>query len=257
VRVIFLGTGTSHGVPLIGCDCAVCRSSDSRDARLRPSIVLELAGGTTVLVDTTPDLRTQALRHNLRRVDAILFTHAHADHVMGLDEVRRYNMLTRQPVPVFGDEATLADIKRTFAYAFAPDAPRGGGVPDLRLWNIGGPFVIFRQEVVPLRLRHGPWQVLGFRVGRFAYLTDCNDVPAEAMAQLGGLDCLVLDALRHRPHPTHFTVAQAVKVAKLVGAGRTLFTHISHDLGHEATCASLPDGMALAFDGQSLEIRDA
>lgn len=241
---------------MIGCDCAVCRSADPRDARLRPSIVLELAGGTTVLVDTTPDLRAQALRHNLRRVDAILFTHAHADHVMGLDEVRRYNMLTRQPVPVFGDEATLADIRRTFAYVFAPDAPSGGGVPDLRLWTIGGAFVIGRQDVVPLRLRHGPWQVLGFRFGRFAYLTDCNDVPADAMAQLDGLDCLVLDALRHRPHPTHFTVAQAVTVAKRIGAARTLFTHISHDLAHEATCASLPEGMALAFDGQILEIED-
>jgi phosphoribosyl 1,2-cyclic phosphate phosphodiesterase len=239
---------------MIGCDCGVCRSTDPRDSRTRPSIALTLDDGTSVLVDTTPDLRTQALRHDLRRVDAILFTHAHADHIMGLDEVRRYNMITRQPVPVYADAATLEDLRRTFAYVFAPDAPPAGGVPDLRLWTIGGPFVIGRQDVVPIPLRHGPWQVLGFRFGTFAYLTDCNEVPAESMALLRGLDCLVLDALRHRPHPTHFTVAQASVVAQRLGAARTFFTHISHDLGHEATCAALPSGMALAYDGLTLEM---
>jgi len=252
VRVVFLGTGTSHGVPMIGCDCGVCRSTDPRDARTRPSIALTLADGATLLVDTTPDLRSQALRHDLRRLDAIIYTHAHADHIMGLDEVRRYNMITRQPLPVYGDAATLDAIRRTFAYVFEPDAPLGGGVPDLRLWPIGGPFSIARQDIVPIPVRHGPWHVLGFRFGRFAYLTDCNDVPASSVALLGGLDCLVLDALRHRPHPTHFTVAQAVTMARRIGAKRTFFTHISHDLGHEATCAGLPEGMALAHDGLTL-----
>ncbi len=239
---------------MIGCDCRVCQSTDPRDARTRPSIALTLADGTSVLVDTTPDLRTQALRHDLRRVDAILFTHAHADHIMGLDEVRRYNMITKQPVPVYSDAGTLADLRRTFAYVFAPDAPSGGGVPDLRLWPIGGPFVIGRQEIVPIPLRHGPWQVLGFRFGSFAYLTDCNEVPPASMTLLEGLDCLVLDALRHRPHPTHFTVSQACAVAQRIGAARTFFTHISHDLGHEATCAALPPGVALAYDGLTIEV---
>jgi phosphoribosyl 1,2-cyclic phosphate phosphodiesterase len=251
---VFLGTGTSHGVPMIGCDCGVCRSTDPRDARTRPSIALTLGDGTTVLVDTTPDLRAQALRHDLRRVDAILFTHAHADHIMGLDDVRRYNMITRQPVPVYADADTLAGVRRTFAYVFAPDAPQGGGVPDLRLWTIGGPFMVGRQEIVPIPVRHGPWQVLGFRFGAFAYLTDCNEVPPASLALLDGLECLVLDALRHRPHPTHFTVAQASVVARRIGAARTFFTHISHDLGHEATCAALPPGMALAHDGLTLEV---
>jgi len=254
VRVVFLGTGTSHGVPMIGCDCAVCRSEDPRDKRTRPSIYLELDDGGRVLVDTTPDLRFQALRHDIRRVDAILFTHAHADHVMGLDEVRRFNMLTRQPVPVYADRRTLAALRRIFAYVFDSDAPKGGGVPDLRLWTIGGPFMIGRQEIVPVPIRHGNWHILGFRVGTFAYLTDCNGIPEASRPLLDGLECLVLDALRRRPHPTHFTLDQAVAAARKIGARRTLFTHIAHELGHEASCAGLPDGMALAYDALTIEM---
>lgn len=239
---------------MIGCDCAVCQSDDPRDKRTRVSIYLECDDGMRVLVDTTPDLRAQALRHDVRRVDAILFTHAHADHVMGLDEVRRYNMMTRQPMPVYGDASTLANLRRTFAYIFDSDAPKGGGVPDLRLWTLAGRFSIGRQEVVPIPLQHGPWRILGFRFGRFAYLTDCSGVPESSLALLGGLDAVVLDALRHRPHPTHFTVAEAIAVAQQIGARQTYFTHIAHDLGHGATCASLPSGMALAYDGLTLEI---
>jgi len=254
VRVLFLGTGTSHGVPMIGCDCDVCRSEDPRDARTRPSIALECDDGLRVLVDTTPDLRAQALRHDLRRIDAILFTHSHADHVMGLDEVRRYNMLSRAPMPVYADARTLADLRRTFAYIFESDAPKGGGVPDLRLFPIAGPFCVGRQLVQPVPIHHGPWEILGFRFGAFAYLTDCNGIPASSLALLDGLDCLVLDALRRRPHPTHFTIDEAVVVARQIGARRTLFTHIAHDLGHEATCARLPAGMALAHDGLTVEV---
>jgi phosphoribosyl 1,2-cyclic phosphate phosphodiesterase len=254
VRVVFLGTGTSHGVPMIGCECDVCRSADPRDARSRPSIYLECDDSLRVLVDTTPDLRSQALRQGVTRVDAILFTHSHADHVMGLDEVRRFNVLSRQPMPIYADRKTLADLRRTFGYVFESDAPKGGGVPDLRLWPIGGRFSLGRQEVVPVPVRHGPWQVLGFRMGTFAYLTDCNGVPDASLALLGGLDVLVLDALRHKPHPTHFTLAEAVDMAGRIGARRTYFTHIAHDLGHEVTCASLPTGMALAYDGLRLNV---
>jgi phosphoribosyl 1,2-cyclic phosphate phosphodiesterase len=254
VRVVFLGTGTSHGVPMIGCDCDVCRSTDARDKRTRPSIYLEFDDGGRVLVDTTPDLRTQALRHDLRQLDAIFFTHAHADHVMGLDDVRRFNMINRAPVPIYADERTLADLRRTFAYVFDPDTAKGGGVPDLRLWRIGGRFCLGRQEVTPVPIRHGPRMILGFRIGRFAYLTDCNDVPADSLAELAGLHTLVLDALRHRPHPTHFTLEQAVAMARRIGAGQTYFTHIAHDLPHEQTCAALPAGMSLAYDGLSLMI---
>ena len=239
---------------MIGCDCAVCRSPDLRDARSRPSIALELADGLHVLVDTTPDLRAQALRHDLRRLDAILYTHAHADHVMGLDEVRRYNHLTKAPMPVFGDAATLREVRRTFAYIFEPDAPKGGGVPNLRLFPIAGAFCLGRTLVVPVPIRHGSRQILGFRIGRFAYLTDCNGIPEASLALLNGLDCLVLDALRRKPHPTHFTLDEAVDMAGRIGAARTFFTHIAHDLGHEETCAALPPGMALAHDGLLIEV---
>jgi phosphoribosyl 1,2-cyclic phosphate phosphodiesterase len=239
---------------MIGCDCDVCRSTDPRDARTRPSIALELEDGLRVLVDTTPDLRAQALRHDVRRLDAILYTHAHADHVMGLDEVRRFNVLSKAPMPVFGDAATLQEVRRAFAYIFESDAPRGGGVPDVRLFPIAGAFCLGRTLVVPVPIRHGPWRILGFRIGRFAYLTDCNGIPEASLALLNGLDCLVLDALRRRPHPTHFTLDQAVQMAQRIGADRTFFTHIAHDLGHEATCATLPAGMALAHDGLLLEV---
>lgn len=251
--MLFLGTGTSHGVPMIGCDCEVCRSSDPHDSRSRPSIVMTMEDGLQVLVDTTPDLRSQALRYDVRRVDAILYTHAHADHVMGLDEVRRYNMLSKSSMPVYGDAPTLAALRRTFSYVFDSSAPKGGGVPHLDLWTIGGPFCLGSEEIVPVPVRHGTWQILGFRVGRFAYLTDCNGIPESSLALLGGLDVLVLDALRRRPHPTHFTLDEAVAMAKRIAARRTFFTHIAHDLPHAATCEALPSGMALAHDGLVLE----
>jgi phosphoribosyl 1,2-cyclic phosphate phosphodiesterase len=250
VTFLFLGTGTSHGVPMIGCDCGVCRSADPRDNRLRPSIYVECDNGHRILVDTTPDLRQQALRHDIRRVDSVLFTHAHADHVLGLDELRRFNHMTRQPVPLYGEPHTLEQIRQTFAYAFNKNAPAGGGVPDLTMHELDGrPFALGGQEIVPVPVRHGTWTILGFRFGGFAYLTDCNAIPESSMPLLEDLDVLVLDALRHRPHPTHFTVAQAVQVAKAVGAKQTLLTHICHDLGHEETSAMLPPGVGLAYDG--------
>jgi phosphoribosyl 1,2-cyclic phosphate phosphodiesterase len=239
---------------MIGCDCAVCRSPDERDKRTRPSIYLECDDGFRVLVDATPDLRSQALRHDIRRVDALCLTHSHADHIMGLDEVRRFNHLTRLPLPVYGDDGTLADVRRVFQYAFAGDRPKGGGVPDLQLWRIAGPWCFGREVVTPIPLRHGPWHILGFRFGRFAYLTDCNEVPAASMPLLAGVDVLVIDALRHRPHPTHFTLAEAQAAASHIGAARTFFTHIAHDLSHQATCDALPPGMALAHDGLAVEL---
>lgn len=249
MEILFLGTGTSHGVPMIGCDCAVCRSDDPRDNRLRPSIYITGDQGTRVLIDTTPDLRQQCLRERITRVDAVVYTHAHADHTLGFDELRRFNHLTKRPVPVYGDEATLQAITRTFSYAFEKGAAAGGGVPDASLTVIAGPFGVGELAFQPLTVYHGAHPVLGFRIGRFAYLTDCNAVPEDTIQLLGDLDVLVLDALRHRSHPTHYSLSEATAVAQRIGARRTLFTHMCHDLGHAATCAVLPEGLSLAYDG--------
>ena len=254
MRITFLGTGTSHGVPMIGCECATCRSDDPRDRRWRPSILVQLDDGLQVLVDTSTDLRAQALRFGFTRVDAVLFTHSHADHILGLDEMRRFNVLQREAISCFGDAATLADLRRIFRYVFDDRAARGGGVPRLRTFPVAGPFCLGRQLVVPVPIEHGSRLILGYRFGPFAYLTDCSGIPDQSWPLLEGVRVLVLDALRDRPHPTHFTVAEAVEAAGRIGAGATWFTHICHDLPHEATCARLPAGIELAYDGLVIEI---
>ena len=267
-----LGTGTSSGVPAIGCDCPVCRSADPHDHRTRPSILIDVgdaapnadrlgrdADATTVryvLVDTSTDLRAQALANDVRRVDAILLTHAHADHVFGIDEVRRFNAMQRSPIPIMAGPNTLAEVRRTFGYIFNAPPAHGGGVPKLVPFAIGGPFTMGGFEFVPIQLLHGPLPVLGFRVGAFAYLTDCNQIPTESWPLLDGVRTLVLDALRDRPHSTHFSVDQALDVVARLRPARTYFTHISHDLSHQATCARLPAGVELAYDGQVLEIHE-
>ena len=253
-RVTFLGTGTSHGVPMIGCSCATCHSSDPRDVRLRPSIYLEVADGPAVLVDTGTDLRQQALQRRVSRVDAILYTHSHADHVMGLDEVRRFNMLQRGSIPAFADARTAADLRRTFGYVFDAAEQKGGGVPQIDLHTIEGPWAIGPLHVRPVTLLHGVRPILGYRFGDFAYLTDCNRIPDDSWPLLEGLDTLVLDALRHRPHPTHFTVAEALAVVERLAPRRAFFTHMCHDLPHAETNATLPAGVELAYDGLTLDI---
>jgi phosphoribosyl 1,2-cyclic phosphate phosphodiesterase len=241
---------------MIGCTCAVCTSADPRDNRLRPSIYIE-ADGASLLVDTGPDLRTQALRFGVRRVDAILYTHGHADHVVGLDEVRRFNAIQRSSIPCYGDAATLGEIRQMFGYVFSPATPKGGGIPQIELIPVeprGGAFESAGVRIVPVLVYHGEREVLGFRVGPFAYLTDCSHIPDDSWPLLSGVEVVVLDALRERPHPTHFSLAEAVDAARRIGARQTYFTHIAHDLGHEATCARLPASMQLAYDGQAVEL---
>jgi phosphoribosyl 1,2-cyclic phosphate phosphodiesterase len=238
---------------MIGCRCDTCRSADPRDRRSRPSILFEMGGGVRVLVDTTPDLRSQALAHDLDRVDAILFTHCHADHVMGLDEVRRFNVLQQAAIPCYGDLRTLTELRRTFAYIF-DSADDGGGIPRVHLYPVGGPFSIGGETFTPVPVWHGRHEILGFRVRNFAYLTDCSGIPERSWALLEGLDTLVVDALRHRPHPTHFTVEQALAASVRLGPRRTWLTHICHDLAHAATNAALPDGVEMAYDGLVIDI---
>lgn len=239
---------------MIACDCLTCRSTDPRDKRLRPSIYVRMDDGTGILVDAGPDLRQQALTHDVRRVDAILFTHGHADHILGLDETRRYTGLQKKPMPCYGDEQTLNDIRRMFAYVFDPATPRGGGLPELELRQIDGPVRIGTREIVPVPLMHGERPILGFRFGAFAYLTDCSAIPEASWPMLHNLDVVVLDALRVRPHPTHFSVSEAVDAAHRIAARRTLFTHMCHDLAHAETNERLPEGMELAYDGLVLEL---
>lgn len=239
---------------MIGCTCGVCRSDDPHDQRLRPSIYLEVEGGPSVLVDTSTDLRQQALRFGVRRVDAILMTHSHADHVMGMDDVRRFNAIAGAAIPVFAAASTGRELRRIFQYVFEPPPQKGGGLPQIDLREIEGPFEVGGLAVQPVPLMHGSLPILGFRFGSFAYLTDANAIPDEAWPLLDDLDVLVLDALRHRPHPTHFSLSEAVAVAERLQPQRTFFTHICHDLPHAVTNRSLPQGMALAHDGLQLTV---
>ena len=240
-------------MPIIGCDCSTCRSADPRDRRLRPSILVEAVDGTSVLVDAGPDLREQALAHGIRRVDAIVFTHGHADHILGLDDVRRFNYIQNRPMACYADPLTIADIRQAFAYAFNPLAQKGGGLPQLVTVTIHGAFCVGGHEVIPVPLYHGVRPILGLRFGAFAYLTDCSRIPDASWPMLEGLDVVVIDALRDRPHPTHFTVAEAVEASRRIAARRTYFTHMCHDLPHAATSARLPDGIELAYDGLVVE----
>ncbi len=252
VDAIILGSGTSHGVPMIGCDCPVCTSVDPRDKRTRPSCFVQV-GETNILIDTSPELRLQCVANEINRLDAVLYTHHHADHVVGLDDLRRYNWLMKQPVRCMGTERTLDRIRQMFLYAFEPAKDSPHSRPNLALQTINeAPFEVNGCRIVPIPLMHGPLPVLGFRFGKFAYCTDCSFISDESLALLDGLDVLVLDALRRTPHPTHFNLEQAIAMAQKIGASKTYFTHIAHEMKHEETNAELPANMELAYDGMRI-----
>jgi len=254
LKITVLGSGTSVGVPTIGCHCGVCTSADPRDQRLRPSVLLTY-GGRNVVIDTTPDFRSQILRARVEHLDAILFTHAHADHIMGLDDVRPFNYRQRDGIPVYGSEETIATVRRVFEYVFA-DVAHDSHVPRLETHAVnGGPFELFGRQFTPIPLNHGRTLVYGYRFGAAAYLTDHSEIPPESLDKLRGLDVLFLDALRHEPHPTHTTIARALEYVEELKPQRAFFTHICHELPHEATEHALPAHVRLAFDG--LEIQTA
>ena len=246
-----LGSGTSVGVPAIGCSCEVCRGRHPKNQRTRCSVVLGLPQGN-LLVDTSPDLRAQLLREEIGIVHAVLFTHEHADHIMGLDDLRLMQFYLGHAVPLYCEPRVEQRIRKSFDYAFdLNDLTHPGAVPKIEFVTIGTePFLVLGAEVTPVRLLHGPrFEVLGFRVGNVAYCTDTNCIPDESLSRLQGLDVLILDALRYAPHVTHFGLQEAIEVAESLAAKRTFFTHICHDLDHETVNAQLPDSIELAYDG--------
>ena len=249
-QLIFLGTGTSVGVPSIGCGCATCTSDNPKNKRLRCALAMGLPEGN-LLVDSPPDLRTQLLRERIGLIHAVLYTHDHADHVFGLDDLRVFPYYLGHSLPVYCEDFVEARIRKSFDYAFAPNAAAlGTGVPQLDFRRIASePFAALGQRVTPLRLIHGRFRVLGFRFGNVAYCTDTNEIPEASRALLQDLDVLILDALRPRPHPTHFSLDEAIAVARQLRPKRTLFTHMSHDIEHEGVSAMLPPGIELAYDG--------
>jgi len=259
-ELTFLGTGTSMGVPTLGCTCAVCTSSDPRDRRLRPSLLIRWPDGEqqrAVVIDTGPDFREQALRHRITRIDAVFYTHGHADHIFGLDDLRPLSFIVNResgPIPLYASPETTEVLERVYNYTFSPHAtyPMRARVC---LKPLGDRTTVSGVEFVRVPLQHGQQQIAGFRFGGAAYLTDVSTIPESSFPLLEGLDHVILSALRHKPHPSHATVEQAVGWARRIGARRAWFTHMAHELGHEETNRMLPAGMELAYDGLTLPVR--
>lgn len=254
MKFIFLGTGTSHGIPVIGCQCRVCRSNQRQDQRTRSSAIIQ-ANGINLLIDAGPELRLQLLREKIDHLDAMLLTHDHADHIAGLDDLRIFSERSQQPFIIYGPRNALRSIRKRFDYVFR-QTQAGGGKPKLKLIAVQNSFVHRELKITPLPVWHGRLRVLGYRIGQLAYVTDVSSIPNETLKLMRKLDLLVLDALRPNPHPTHFSLEQARAAAKLIAAKRTLFTHVCHLLSHRETNRHLPANMKLAYDGLKVTLRD-
>jgi phosphoribosyl 1,2-cyclic phosphate phosphodiesterase len=253
MNITFLGTGTSQGVPVIGCECTVCRSKDPRDKRRRASIAIE-SNGAVVVIDTTPEFRLQVIDASIKRLDAVLLTHAHADHLHGLDDIRGFNHVQRRPIPCYGDRNTLAVVRGSFRYIFE-GTNFGGGLPEITLTEVTGPFVAAGIPFQPIDVMHGPIKILGYRFGNAAYVTDASSVPEESLAKLRDLDVLVLNALRYEPHPTHLSVAESIALAGRLRPRVTCFTHMCHRLMHAEASRRLPPGIEFAYDGLVIDVK--
>lgn len=252
LKLTILGSGTSTGVPVLGCHCEVCRSTDPRNNRTRCSALLEWAG-RKILIDTATDFRQQALREGIEQVDAVLFTHAHADHVHGIDDLRTFTLRAGTAIPIYAARGVLDRIQGLFSYIFSEtDAP--GYRPRLDVNEVSAPFELFGQTVTPIPLVHGPGESLGYRVGNLAYVVDCSAIPASSEALLEGVEVMVIDALRFREHASHFSISQAIEVARRLGVPRTLLTHLTHDIDHPRHTSGLPQGVEFAYDGQTVSV---
>ena len=258
MRLVFLGTGTSHGIPVVGCSCPVCTSTDPRNKRTRASVWIEITKPSqelSLIIDTATEFRLQAVRERINHLDAVLLTHAHADHLHGLDDIRP--LCRKKPIPVYGTEHTLQELRQRFSYIFHPKQ-EGGGLPRLELRTVEGyiPFQVEGIHVLPLPVKHGELDILGYRIGNLAYITDCSAIPSRTMEQLENLEVLVLDALRKKPHPTHFSISEALEVIQILRPKQAFFTHLCHDVEHNEIKKELPRGVAPSYDGLELDLED-
>ncbi|MDN3511886.1 MAG: MBL fold metallo-hydrolase [Candidatus Jettenia sp. CY-1] len=253
MKVTFLGTGTSHGIPMIACNCKVCTSDNPKNKRMRTSVLVH-SNGSNILIDAPPELRLQCIKNNVTRLDAVLITHAHADHIFGLDDIRRFNIVQHMDMPIYGTASTLDTIRNVFSYVFNGERDNGGFKPRFSLNVIHGSVKIGNLSVAPIEAIHGDGQVTGYRFEKFAYITDVNEIPAESLEKLRGLDVLVLGALRYIPHAKHFSIEQALSVVEKLRPHKAYFTHMCHDIEHEEANRKLPSGVEFAFDGLMIEV---
>ena len=252
LKLTILGSGTSTGVPVLGCHCDVCSSTEPRNNRTRCSVLLEWSGHK-ILIDTATDFRQQALREGIEQIDSVLYTHDHADHIHGIDDLRTFTLMTGNAIPVYAASDVLDRIHVLFSYIFSET-----GVseyrPRLQVNEVTGTFDLFGQKVTPIPLIHGPGESLGYRIGNLAYVVDCNAIPESSWAQLEGLEVLVIDALRFREHNAHFSISEAIEVARKLRVPKTLLTHLTHDIDYSRHSAGLPKGVEFAYDGQTLTL---
>jgi len=254
MKVIILGCATSTGVPIIGCNCSVCTSQNPRNKRTRCSAFIQTRG-KNILIDTSPDLRMQAFTKNITRIDVVLYTHTHADHTHGIDELRTYNFINKMTISCYGSPQTISNIKENFKYIF-DGSYSAGGKPSLELTAITDDFDIDGIRIIPIEINHADWLIYGYRIGKMAYLTDCSGIPEVSLGKLKGLDLLIIDALRYKPHPAHLSVDQAVEVINKIGPRLAVFTHMGHEIEYDSLLERLPEGVMPGYDGLEFELEE-